>query len=278
MKVNTIICSLTVLLPLLWDLSIADLSRAEKQAILDNHNFFRSQLATKGLSGQPKPSNLMLLEWDDLLAEESLKHASKCAWHHDVPELPGYGQLGQNMATRGGPRYAIDGVNDWFQEYKFYDYKLNSCQGGKKCGHYKEMMYHTVSRIGCAYVNCRGKSQGRLPLDNFMVCNYDAIVMKGNHLYTPGKPCSNCPGHHTKGCDKGLCVAHTPHVNRHGVESRVPDALMTDSGEAMIPAGGCRDELSSRHCKTWKRKKYCKKSSKHFHKAKDACKKTCKLC
>ncbi|OWM65895.1 hypothetical protein CDL15_Pgr015320 [Punica granatum] len=94
-----------------------------------------------------------------------------CKPEHSFPENDF--KLGENIywgsGSSWGPR---DAVSAWADEEKYYTYETNSCESGKVCGHYTQIVWKTTRRIGCARVVC---DDG----DVFMTCNYDPV---GNYI------------------------------------------------------------------------------------------------
>jgi pathogenesis-related protein 1 len=50
-------------------------------------------------------------------------------------------------------------VKAWYDEVKWYDYDTNSCQQGKMCGHYTQVIWKTTTELGCAAMVCTDLSQ-----------------------------------------------------------------------------------------------------------------------
>ncbi len=63
-------------------------------------------------------------------------------------------------------------VKSWADEVEEYDYNSNSCQAGKVCGHYTQLVWRESTRLGCGRAVCSDKSQ-------IWVCNYDP---PGNYI------------------------------------------------------------------------------------------------
>ncbi|MCJ7766270.1 MAG: CAP domain-containing protein [Thiovulaceae bacterium] len=50
-------------------------------------------------------------------------------------------------------------VQAWYDEEKWYDYKNNSCQQKRACGHYTQVIWETTTELGCAAAACSDGSQ-----------------------------------------------------------------------------------------------------------------------
>jgi hypothetical protein len=57
-------------------------------------------------------------------------------------------------------------VKVWTDEEKWYNYKTNSCQPGKQCGHYTQVVWRETTEVGCAVKFCADQSQN-------WVCSYN---------------------------------------------------------------------------------------------------------
>ncbi|KAK1558783.1 hypothetical protein Q3G72_006530 [Acer saccharum] len=140
----------------------------ESLQFLYNHNLVR---ATKWE---------LPLMWDFQLEKYARWWASQrkqdCKLQHSFPENDF--KLGENIYWGSGSTWtASDAVSAWAGEEKYYTYATNSCEEGRVCGHYTQIVWKNTRRIGCARVVC---DDG----DVFMTCNYDPV---GN--YIGQRPC-----------------------------------------------------------------------------------------
>ncbi|NIQ93556.1 MAG: hypothetical protein GWN87_04640, partial [Desulfuromonadales bacterium] len=94
-------------------------------------------------------------EWADTLQSQG------CSPEHREQDL-----YGENIAWASGVRLTPERVVAmWGEEREFYDYGSNSCEEGKVCGHYTQVVWEDTRRVGCAVARCE-KSE-------VWVCNYD---------------------------------------------------------------------------------------------------------
>ncbi|XBI05545.1 hypothetical protein VPH35_133701 [Triticum aestivum] len=62
---------------------------------------------------------------------------------------------------------AANAVNSWVSEKQNYHRGSNTCDTGKVCGHYTQVVWRRSTRIGCARVIC-DRNWGV-----FIICSYD---------------------------------------------------------------------------------------------------------
>ncbi len=138
---------------------------------LDSHNRVR---AKHGL--QP-------LKWSDKLAAYSqewanhLGRGNSCQMYHRSGNPPHGENLyissavvwsdGKKEVARERNRVTVrDVVKVWTDEEKWYNYKNNSCQPGRQCGHYTQIVWRDTTEVGCAVKFCGDQSQN-------WVCSYN---------------------------------------------------------------------------------------------------------
>ncbi|XP_038683457.1 pathogenesis-related protein 1-like isoform X1 [Tripterygium wilfordii] len=117
------------------------------------------------------------IRWDDDVAayaqNYSNRHRGDCRLEHSG------GQYGENLAGSSGDLTGTAAVNLWVDEKSYYDYDSNSCDAGRVCGHYTQVVWRNSVRLGCAKVRCNNGG-------TFITCNYDP---PGN--YNNQRPYSN---------------------------------------------------------------------------------------
>ncbi len=73
-----------------------------KTALLNKHNELRNKVATGGASPQPSASNMLLMQWNNTIAESARKHAEKNKFEHSKDsDRPGLGENLWAMSTGG---------------------------------------------------------------------------------------------------------------------------------------------------------------------------------
>ena len=98
------------------------------------HNAVRQLISDGKVSGQPKASPALPdLTFDVKLQAVALNYAKKCVWEHTqieirIMRLKGVVATGENLYVLWW-WYAIcrNGLNNWFDEHKFYNYENDSC-------------------------------------------------------------------------------------------------------------------------------------------------------
>ncbi|CAA7393752.1 unnamed protein product [Spirodela intermedia] len=121
-------------------LAAAGVGRAQysPQDYLDAHNEARAQVGVGSM------------EWDDTDRDCQLVHSE--------------GEYGENLC-KGPQGTAADAVELWVSENQYYDYNSNSCEEGRECGHYTQVVWRNSVKLGCARVTCNTG-------DVLITCNY----------------------------------------------------------------------------------------------------------
>ncbi|HKI59976.1 MAG TPA: CAP domain-containing protein [Mariprofundaceae bacterium] len=176
-KVITILPALVLSL-MLFEAGEALSGESESMTGITNaHNDVRSAL------------NIPELIWSDKIADVAQDWAShlaknnKCKMQHRPRKGRDSRHFGENIYWASALKWS-DGrrdvqrispttvVNSWAIEVEDYDYSRNSCQTGKVCGHYTQLVWKDSAQLGCGMAACSDKGQ-------IWVCNYDP---PGNHI------------------------------------------------------------------------------------------------
>ena len=160
---------------------------------LNLHNNFRDLTNQGKTYDQPPAVNIPHLKWDEGLAQVAQDYAEECYWGHNgerksdlysytditLFNYDGFKSVGENMymstsskkvnnITYGG-EYA---VKRWYKEYDYYDYDSNTCQDGKSCGHYTQVIWADTEYIGCGSTVCKYIDNKGWENALLVVCDY----------------------------------------------------------------------------------------------------------
>lgn len=176
---------------------LLDLIEEDKVAWVDAHNYFRRQVSN------PSAANMRLMSWDDDLAKFAEKVVKTCSFFHTSVQdrrTKQFNPVGENLYTGGDYRFmeimTHQGVTKlWYDEIQYHDINTLRCEAGKECGHYKQVIWATTYKVGCAIAKCRAVEGGHPPY--LVSCNYGPIgnaYLNGKplHPYLIGPPCSKC--------------------------------------------------------------------------------------
>ena len=105
--------------------------------------------------------------WDAKVARYAQDYAARRAG--DCKLVHSGGPFGENLfwGSAGRAWSAADALRSWVDEKKNYHLDTNTCEAGKVCGHYTQVVWRKSTRIGCARVVCAA-SRGV-----FIICSYD---------------------------------------------------------------------------------------------------------
>ncbi|XP_064639471.1 cysteine-rich secretory protein LCCL domain-containing 1-like [Lineus longissimus] len=181
-------------------LSKFGLTEAEARNLVDLHNEWRRKV---------NATSMNKLEWDDDLATDAMTWAKMCSWRHGQPSKPAFtlGRVGQNLGYT--TKYNVDkrhSFDIWVDELNYYNFTANLCYF-PPCGHYKQVMWDSSKKIGCAFHVCAQMyTKDGEPLDeraSYLACNYHPWGnIPGERPYTPGEPCKTC-----NYCQEKLCTS-----------------------------------------------------------------------
>jgi pathogenesis-related protein 1 len=157
----------TIWLAMLLGTSFANAGEVNRDAIVATHNKWRAQVGVGELSYSPE------LEVSAQAWANHLKQTNQCKMRHSSPE----GHYGENLFWASALTWS-DGrrelqkvssekpVDSWGSEKLDYSYAKNSCELGKMCGHYTQMVWRTSSKVGCAMAVCEDSQE------QVWVCQY----------------------------------------------------------------------------------------------------------
>ncbi|WP_239989194.1 CAP domain-containing protein [Corallococcus macrosporus] len=140
-------------------------ARAFARDMVAAHNLARSQARPA-----PKPP-LPPLAWSSAAQRKAASWAKACKFEHN----PDRGDFGENLAAATpGAWTTSQVVKSWADEAADYDYRRNTCEKGKVCGHYTQVVWRKTASVGCATVMCNKNSPfgAQFPTWQLWVCNY----------------------------------------------------------------------------------------------------------
>ena len=134
---------------------------AEFAGTVEAHNVWRRQVGVPDLTWFSDAAAVAQAWADDL------KNRG-CAIEHN----PNRGNYGENVywafGTEPTPKDVVDA---WGNEINDYDYATNSCNSGKICGHYTQIVWRDTTEVGCGKASCDS--------EQVWVCNYSP---PGNYI------------------------------------------------------------------------------------------------
>ncbi len=153
---------------LLLGATCANAGEVDREAIVAAHNKWRAEV------GVGKLNYSTGLEASAQAWADALKKTNHCQMRHSAPD----GKYGENLFWASAIKWsdgrrelqhvnADEPVNGWASEKAYYDYASNSCESGKVCGHYTQVVWKTSTKVGCAYAACDDSH------DQVWVCQYE---------------------------------------------------------------------------------------------------------
>nr|AWS21486.1 putative pathogenesis-related protein PR1a [Secale cereale] len=147
---------LAIVLALAMAAAMANLSQAQNspQDYLSPHNAARAAVGVGAVSWSTKLQGFAQSYANQRMNDCKLQHSG--------------GPYGENIFWGSGQSWtAADAVKLWVDEKQNYHLDSNTCDAGKVCGHYTQVVWRKSTRIGCARVVCAGNR------GVFITCNYD---------------------------------------------------------------------------------------------------------
>lgn len=174
-----------------------------KKVILNQHNEYRSYLASGLLYPMNSAKQMEEMEWDETLEQLAGLHVLNCNMKHDqCRSTDDFNYAGQNLGMFAATYREKDlhGVirniiKRWFQEYvhtPFYEIEKFVNQQPKQIGHFTVMSREKNNKIGCAFITYEEYIDNELWYGNMLTCNYAETNLLGTQVYQVGAPCSGC--------------------------------------------------------------------------------------
>ncbi|XP_054779226.1 pathogenesis-related protein 1-like [Prosopis cineraria] len=124
------------------------------QDYVNAHNAARSQV------GVPN------IVWNYTVASYAQNYANQRKADCQLVHSDGNGgKYGENLAWSSGDLSGTDAVKLWVDEKAYYHYDSNTCDPGKVCGHYTQVVWKNSASVGCGKVRCNNGG-------TFIGCNY----------------------------------------------------------------------------------------------------------
>lgn len=218
-QISTRLCVVVTLSMVIMDLAVArrnsyrvprpesiqssPFTEEEIDELVDWHNFARSSVT-------PQASNMEYIQWDSYLQDIAQRWADNCMWEHGQPSDVTR-HYGQNMWAIAHPgQVKPEGIiASWENEKHFYNFSENSCEQGRKCGHYTQVVWSTTNSVGCGRTFCPKLSKWKNMW--IVVCQYSpAGNVLGYSPYVEGPPCSRCSSGVGQ-CYENLCRSCEDH-------------------------------------------------------------------
>lgn len=114
------------------------------------------------------------LIWNDEVASSAQEYANILAksgeFKHNNPPY------GENLFASSYKTDFVEAINSWYSEKKDYNYNSNSCNSGKVCGHYTQLVWKNSEEVGCGIAVYE---KGNFKNGVVIVCRYNPA---GNYI------------------------------------------------------------------------------------------------
>ncbi|MEZ4401003.1 MAG: CAP domain-containing protein [Kofleriaceae bacterium] len=116
------------------------------------------------------------LTWDPALAAIADAWVRQCVDQqaptglvdHNANRSSGYPTyVGENIYGSSGTASGTAAVASWVGEQQNYHHDTNTCDSGRVCGHYTQVVWRATTKVGCALYRCPG-----LQFGSTVVCDY----------------------------------------------------------------------------------------------------------
>ncbi len=108
--------------------------------------------------------------WDESLALSAQAHANYLALNNSFEHSNS--NNGENLYASSLVTGYVTAINNWYSEKSDYNLDTKSCDSGKVCGHYTQLIWQETTEVGC------GKSSSN-SWTTIIVCQYNP---PGNYL------------------------------------------------------------------------------------------------
>ncbi|XP_078677471.1 cysteine-rich venom protein latisemin-like isoform X1 [Branchiostoma floridae x Branchiostoma belcheri] len=178
--------------------------------------------------------------WNSELATLAQAWAETCTTSHGGTSGSSAfgGDIGQNIYKTSGSSVGDYNsvVQAWYDEVEFYNYNSASCQSGRMCTHYTQLVWAESEAVGCGAHTCSGDG-------TYVVCNYGpGGNTAGTKPFKTGPPCSLC-GRGAGWCEDDFCVDCPTKNCTCPVECR--NCGVKDTAECQC---GCKDGWDGLDC------------------------------
>ncbi|XP_039250607.2 GLIPR1-like protein 1 [Styela clava] len=210
--------------------TIIPLNDTAKMTILNRHNELRRS------SGS---SNMRYMTWDSELAYLAQEYCKQCHFGHNKNRKHSRGwSVGENIhASSGTIKNVENSVQSWFSEISYFDYNSKTCQSGKMCGHYTQVVWAKTFKVGCAMVSCKTLSGVDWGSGTMFLCNYATagnVYMSGKMMsvFEKGTACSKCG--EKDYCRNQLCANSERDFITNSADESVPTSSNSAGSTAAI--------------------------------------------
>jgi pathogenesis-related protein 1 len=94
------------------------------------------------------------MTWSSAIATQTQSYTENCVFADWTGPNPQSDPWGSNAFAGTGTYTPADVVNAWVSEDAYYDYATNTCESGKVCGHYTQVVWRDSIQLGCGMTNC----------------------------------------------------------------------------------------------------------------------------
>ncbi|ETN84443.1 SCP-like protein [Necator americanus] len=186
----------------------AEVTDAVRNAVIDVHNSYRSQVARgliiNGKSGQncPTAANMYKMEYDCSLESSALVQAKTCTLTASAASSRGgQGENYYSGALVNDLEQAVrTAMQQWFNQITtsgvnpVMQFRARVRDKPNAPVAFTQMVWGTSTKVGCAVIKC--------PSNTYTVCRYSpAGNIVDGYVYKRGNLCGDCPAM----CNNGLC-------------------------------------------------------------------------